>query len=250
LTGLGKTGAVKVVPPKEPVYYSLATGKPAPLQQVQQEQQLVNSGYAYRDGQWYAPSGEYRAGPSILSTEYQQEKKQRQAERKQQWAQQDAQAKKDNIKLDMELNESHARQHMLTVKQKGYHIMGAKAVEWVADASIAAASRFVPGGMVINKWYERIKIGFRAAMTGYEEGSPAAALESLAKDVAFNKLSKKVPTFVPKPTRAAFLAKHGTQVYRGVASAGRSFQNSATSEGMDVVYEGGKKIIKKIVSGR
>ncbi len=252
LGGLGKPGAGKVVPPKEPVYYSLATGKPAPLEQVQQEQQMVNSGYAYRDGQWYAPSGEYRAGPSILSTEYQQEKKQRQADRQQQWAQQDAQAKKDNIKFDMEINEGLSRQHMVDVKQKGYQIMGLKAVEWAADASIAAASRFVPGGggYVFKKWYERIKMTARAISTGVAEGSTAAALESVAKEVAFNKISKKVPTFVPKPTRAAYLAKHGTQVYRGVSSAGRSLQNSAVSEGMDMSYENGKKKIIKWISGR
>jgi hypothetical protein len=251
LIGIGKNITVKASPPKMPVYYSLATGKPAPLAQVQQEQQLMNAGLYYRDGQWHAPSGEYHAGPSILSIEYQQEKAVRQEGREQQWAQEDAARKKENIKFDMEISEGQARQHMITVKQKGYQILGAKAVEWVADASIAASARFVPGGMVFQKWYERIKIAAKGVATGIAEESPAAALESIAKDVTFNKIANKIPSFVPKPKRAAFLAKHGYNTYKAVSSAGRSLQNSANSEGMDFVYEGGKKIIiKRLVTGR
>ncbi|MBN2085292.1 MAG: hypothetical protein JW748_08690 [Anaerolineales bacterium] len=177
--------------PQAPVYYSPATGKPAPLKQVQQEQAMMDSGHVYRDGQWHAPKGEYSAGPSILSEDYAREKAARDLARETQWAKERELRRKQNEAFDrvMELERQQLQaKHDLVRANAKYQL--AKNVEWVADISMSVAARLAgPAGPAVEALYGRIKQLAGAASTTYHSGWQDA-VDDLVVDTLVSPLPK------------------------------------------------------------
>jgi len=178
-------------PAAAPVYYSPATGQPAPLEQVQQEQSLMDSGHVYRDGQWHAPKGEYSAGPSILSEDYAREKAAREIAREAQWAKERELRRKQNEAFDrvmeLERRQFQAKQELARANLK-YQL--AKKLEWLADVSMSVTARVAgPAGPAVEALYSRIKQLAGAASTTYYSGWQDA-VDNLVVDTLVSPLPK------------------------------------------------------------
>jgi hypothetical protein len=214
-------------PAAAPVYYSPATGKPAPLEQVQQEQALMDSGHVYRDGQWHAPKGEYSAGPSILSEDYAREKAAREIAREAEWAKERELRRKQNEAFDrvmeLERRQFQAKQDLARANRNYYLVKG---VEWGADIAFSVVARAAgPNGIPAKQLYEKLKQLAGGLSSVYFEGGNKA-VENLLVD----KLTPPLPGL--NTEGAGLLRTIGEEAVNKLAEEGAKYGVGKLVEGL------------------
>lgn len=132
--------------PAEPVYYSYATGKPASLEQYQQERALMDAGHVYRDGEWHAPKGEYRSEtPAYATSQAEQARDQVRADFQQWKAESQARIQAEKASDIRARMASHQFDAALANRKAAAFDVASSVAKGVAGASLDIVSSYLTG---------------------------------------------------------------------------------------------------------